>query len=116
MLTYLWLDRADLHHASRTGDRLRYPPLRPYRSIVAIGMHERDEKAKTLAKQLISGLKLSRPLWRLTTIPDMSTIRRGLWTFCWPRTRPREHFSNFDHASASESRILYMKCVGLLPW
>ena len=49
--------RADLHHASRTGDRLRYPPLRPYHSIVATGRHLPDVKAKSFAEKLGSGIQ-----------------------------------------------------------
>ena len=47
--------RADLHHASRTGDRLRYPPIRPYRSVIASGRHIPDSKANLLSEKLGSG-------------------------------------------------------------
>ena len=46
--------RADIHHASRTGDRLRYPPIRTYYSIVATEKHIPDAKAKRLTEQLSS--------------------------------------------------------------
>ncbi|KIW71938.1 hypothetical protein PV04_00164 [Phialophora macrospora] len=50
-----WLLLADLHHASRTGDRLRYPPIRPYYSIVASAKHILDAQAEVLSQRLGSG-------------------------------------------------------------
>ncbi|ETI26962.1 hypothetical protein G647_10061 [Cladophialophora carrionii CBS 160.54] len=53
-----WLLLADLHHASRTGDRLRYPPIRAYYSIVASAKHVLDAKAEVLSQQLGLGFRV----------------------------------------------------------
>ncbi|KIW29255.1 uncharacterized protein PV07_05080 [Cladophialophora immunda] len=50
-----WLLLADLHHASRTGDRLLYPRIRPYHSIVSSGRHVLDAKATLLSEKLGGG-------------------------------------------------------------
>lgn len=51
----VWASRADLYHASRTGDKLRYPPLRAYCSIMANGKYIPDRKAKALLQTLGTG-------------------------------------------------------------
>ncbi|OCT45944.1 hypothetical protein CLCR_00372 [Cladophialophora carrionii] len=53
-----WLLLADLHHASRTGDRLRYPPIRAYYSIVASAKHVLDAKAELLSHKLGLGFRV----------------------------------------------------------
>jgi hypothetical protein len=50
-----WLVLSDIHHATRTSDRLRYPRIREYESILATGKHIRDAKAVLLSIKLGGG-------------------------------------------------------------
>ncbi|KIW92605.1 uncharacterized protein Z519_06452 [Cladophialophora bantiana CBS 173.52] len=48
---------SNLHHASRTDDRLLYPRIRPYISIVSSRKHVPDAKAILLSEKLGSGIR-----------------------------------------------------------
>jgi hypothetical protein len=68
-----WLLLSDIHHATRTGDRLRYPRIREYESIIATGQHVRDAKAVLLSIKLGGGFD---ELGELLTRDLQSTMKQ----------------------------------------